>query len=288
MSNEVTKSVQWLRSSKDRILAMLPQGVAGERWLANVEYLMGSDEKLRKCRHESIFSAVLQGAEMGLSFNGSLQEAHLVPFGAECKLMVGYRGLRKMIRQGDREVGTIECRIVYTQDELMVEDGKLCWHADITCEERTKVKGAFCKITYMNGSEHWDYMTLAELEKVRATSKMKNSMPWKDFTTEMYRKTVLRRVAKQVPLSVECEQAITSMDESEGFDLEVQGKAPAQGNAATLAAIQPQERVGVSKSEISDYIGQQAEIYNPGEELPPLSEEEQADLGLEAERKAKE
>ena len=46
-------------------------------------------------------------------------------------------------------------------------------------------------------------MNIDELETTRKHSKASTSMAWKDFTTEMYRKTVLRRLCKYIELDFE-------------------------------------------------------------------------------------
>ena len=46
-------------------------------------------------------------------------------------------------------------------------------------------------------------MSVKELEKVRSKSKMANGMAWKDFTGEMYKKTVLHRIKKKVTIEFE-------------------------------------------------------------------------------------
>ena len=49
----------------------------------------------------------------------------------------------------------------------------------------------------------YDTMSLADLENTRKSSKASNSPAWKNFTGEMYKKTVLHRLCKHIELDFE-------------------------------------------------------------------------------------
>ena len=66
-----------------------------------------------------------------------------------------------------------------------------------------KVVGAFAVVEYEDGGIGTEVMSLAELENTRKHSKASNSMAWKDFTSTMYKKTVLRRLCKQIEIDFE-------------------------------------------------------------------------------------
>ena len=56
---------------------------------------------------------------------------------------------------------------------------------------------------YADGGIGTDMMSLEELENTRKHSKASNSPAWKSFTSEMYRKTVLRRLCKHIEIDFE-------------------------------------------------------------------------------------
>ena len=49
----------------------------------------------------------------------------------------------------------------------------------------------------------YDTMSVADLENTRKSSKAANSPAWKNFTGEMYKKTVLHRLCKHIELDFE-------------------------------------------------------------------------------------
>jgi recombination protein RecT len=57
---------------------------------------------LQKCTPESLFRASLQAVELGLEPGGALGHAYLVPYGNQCTLIPGYRGLVELVRRSIR------------------------------------------------------------------------------------------------------------------------------------------------------------------------------------------
>ena len=66
-----------------------------------------------------------------------------------------------------------------------------------------KTIGAFAVCLYADGGMQYDTMSLADLENTRKSSKASNSPAWKNFTGEMYKKTVLHRLCKHIELDFE-------------------------------------------------------------------------------------
>ena len=66
-----------------------------------------------------------------------------------------------------------------------------------------KIIGAFAVVLYTDGGMAYDTMSLADLENTRKASKASNSPAWKNFTGEMYKKTVLHRLCKHIELDFE-------------------------------------------------------------------------------------
>ena len=62
--------------------------------------------------------------------------------------------------------------------------------------------------TFKSGAPQFEWMSLEQLEAIHQRSKAKDFGPWNTDTEEMYRKTVVRRASKYLPMSVELAQAI--------------------------------------------------------------------------------
>jgi recombination protein RecT len=80
-----------------------------------------------------------------------------------------------------------------------------------------------------------EVMTVDEVEQVRNVSKAKNSGPWKDWWSEMAKKTCIRRLCKMLPSSVEMSEFWDRDDQN--FDLDNQ-RVPVEVPVEQIPALQ--------------------------------------------------
>lgn len=218
-----------------------------------------TNEALAKCEPVSFMSAIVQCSQLGLEPGGITGEAYLVPYRngkkniTEVQLIPGYRGLIKLARQSGLVV-KIESRTVHKNDPVFsVEyglDGDLK-HIPLFPGDRGEVIAAYAVATLKDGEKIFDVMGRDEIEIIRQMSLEKNSgpaAPWNKFPEEMARKTVVRRLWKYLPVSIELEnyQQITGVmeldhrvDEGEAPELILdipQEPMPTEGQLEVAAA----------------------------------------------------
>ncbi len=213
---------------------ILPKHVTPERLVKTLLVTVNRTPDLMLCTQESVLESIFRAAELGLDVSGTLGEAYLVPFNNRVKaadgteawqkqatFIPGYRGLAKLARQSG-EVANIEANVVYTEDLFDFEQGTnfhLTYKRSLA-DTRGKVLGAYALVTFKDGTHHADFMTEADVEKVRQRAMSKNSPAWKQHWDEMARKTVFRRLAKWLPLSGEKYQKAVEID-NEDFDFDL-------------------------------------------------------------------
>lgn len=182
----------------------LPKDFNKSRFVQNAIALINDNPNLQKYNQSQLKAGLLKGAFLGLDFYN--KEAYLIPYGNQLNFQIDYRGSKKLAKKYSiRAIKDIYAEIVRKGDEFEKEiDG-----------ENTKVKfkpvpfsdeqvlGAFAVVIYKDGGCQCEVMSLKELETTRSKSKASNSMAWKDFTTEMYRKTVLHRLCKHIEIDFE-------------------------------------------------------------------------------------
>jgi phage RecT family recombinase len=97
---------------------------------------------------------------------------------------------------------SIRAEIVYENDDFSYEmgDEPKIIHRPKVFGDRGAIVGAYAIATDEHGKMYRDTMDVLELEKVRATSKNPNGGAWGNWLTEMYRKTIAKRLFKQLPL----------------------------------------------------------------------------------------
>lgn len=111
--------------------------------------------------------------------------------------MIG--GLRKKLANHGF---SLRAEIVYEHDQFLYEmgDEPRIVHKPEVFGNRGEIRGAYAIAEAQDGAKYRETMTVEELEKVRAASRNASSGPWATWTTEMYRKTVAKRLFKQLPL----------------------------------------------------------------------------------------
>lgn len=197
---------------------------------------------LMKCSNESILLSLMQAAEMGLEPNTPLQHAALVPRknkqtgGYECQFMPMYRGLIELGRRSG-VLRTARAVPIYTCDEYAIVEGLVhtiehkphFTHADFG--DPSKVVMIYAVAQLVGGDIEWTYMTTPQIRRIQNRSPAGSSGPWQTDWEEMAKKTVIRRLAKMLPLSNELAKAIEiggdGDDEHEGVDLSMVAAAAA-------------------------------------------------------------
>lgn len=166
---------------------------------------------LQQCSPRSVLMSLMVAAQLGLDPSGAKGEGYLVPFRGECSFMPGYRGLLKLVRESGLRV---VAHIVYEGDTFSCGLGtdEYVRHSP-TLSDRGAVVGAYAVAREGDGAIFdITLMTADELERVREDAKSRNrgkeSPAWARWPEEMYRKTILRRICKTLPLGTPAARAV--------------------------------------------------------------------------------
>ncbi len=214
-----------LEKQKGEIQKVLPSHLSPERMARIAVNAVSRDAKLLQCTPISVLRCVMQAGSMGLEPGGPLGDSFLVPFRDKktgtmiCTLIVGYKGLISLARRSG-QVLSIEAHAVYGKDHWSFrrdQDGTFFSH--VPSEEQDpgpllRVYGvARLKDTPLAAIE---VMPRREVDAImRATQSQGAYGPWKDHFSEMCRKTVVRRLSKYLPMSVEFADALDREDRIE-------------------------------------------------------------------------
>ena len=194
----------FLDKRKNQIEGALPKFLTLERFLRGVLTQIRLVPKILDCDPGSIWIAMMQAAQLGLEF-GPLQHCFLIPYGKECQFQLGYRGMIDLARRSG-EVPSLYAHAVYKNDHFEYELGlnPKCEHKPVL-ENRGDLIAVY-GIAKIKGSDPMiDVMSKGDIDKIRARSKTANSStsPWKTDYDEMGKKTVIRRMFKTLPTSIE-------------------------------------------------------------------------------------
>lgn len=174
------------------------------RYVESVVIAVAADEKLQKCSAKSIIIAALQAASLGISVDPSTQQAYLVPYADDVKLIPDYRALVQMCANTNYYKYAPETNAVYEGE--IVNKNRFTGEITISGEKTSdKTIGWLTYSEARNGVKRWLYMTNEECDKHAETYnpggyKAKDS-PWNNKggvnRDKMRRKTCLRSFVKR-------------------------------------------------------------------------------------------
>lgn len=199
---------------KKQISLALPRHMSADRMLRIALTELRRTPALLSCNRESLLGAIVQCSQLGLEPGNNLGHAYLIPYGKECTLIIGYKGLIDLARRSGQII-SISAREVRANDKFKIKYGlhEVLEH-EPNFEDRGELKGFYAIAQLKDGGHQFEYMPLIEINKIRDTSKSsKSSMsPWGSYYEEMAKKTVIRRLFKYLPVSIEIQQAV-ALDE---------------------------------------------------------------------------
>lgn len=201
---------------KQMALAM-PKSMTPDRLTRIVMTECRKTPALLKCAPESFYGAVLQCAALGLEPGSALGHCYLLPFGngkdkqgrPNAQLIIGYRGMIDLARRSGQIV-SLQAYCVHAQDTFNYQLGLEpdIQHVPASTADRGPVTHVYAVAKLKGGGIQFEVMSRAEIEKVRSTSKAGNSGPWASHWDEMAKKTVIRRLFKYLPVSIEAVRAV--------------------------------------------------------------------------------
>lgn len=214
--------------SQEKWAALLPKQMSPERLQKVALMAISRNKALLDCSPQSLLEAFIDASTLGLDVCGSMGRAYLVPYKnnktgqSEAKFIIGYRGLIDLARRSG-EIESIAAHVVYEHDEFVVElgDSERIIHKPYMAGDRGKPVAVYAVAKLKGGAVQTDVMTKADVDKIRGRSRASNSGPWVTDYDEMARKTVVRRLCKYLPLTIEAAVAISESDAAEYQDFEV-------------------------------------------------------------------
>jgi len=201
------------------IKAILPQGLIYERLLRIALTTLAKVPKLKECTQASFIGAILQSVMTGLEPDGT--QACIIPYKNQAQFQPMYQGLMKLCRNAD--ITRIYAEIVRENDEFSMTLGtnKKIVHIPNYKGDRGTEIGYYAVYYNKEGEPDFEYMTRAEIDYTRAqSSRAKSDSPWNAWYDEMAKKTVLKRLLKRAPKSIEVQSLLdidNTLDSKKGL-----------------------------------------------------------------------
>lgn len=208
-----------IKRQQPAIEAALPNvGVTAERLTRILMTQIRINDKLASCTPASLLGAVMLTAQLGLE-PGPLGQAYFVPFGSECQFIIGYKGL---IALAYRSGGIVISAYEICQNDIFKHNygtGEVT-HTFQLQKDRGPTVGVWAKAVLPSGATNILVMTKSEVEEHRKRSRAAGSGPWVTDYGAMAKKTVIRALCSQLPLSAEAQHALAADETAVVFNKE--------------------------------------------------------------------
>lgn len=253
--NSEPKSVKELLASpamRQQIAHALPKHMSPDRLTRIALTEMRRVPKLAQADPKSFMGAIMQVAQLGLEPGNALGHAYLIPFdvnrkfgndwrkSTEVQVIIGYRGMIDLARRSGQII-SLSARVVREKDHFVYGYGldEKLEHIPYEGDDAGKVTHFYAVAKLHGGGVQFEVMTVAQVDAVRdksqgyqgaltnaAKNKKEPDSPWINNYDEMGRKTVVRRLFKYLPVSIEIQRAV-------GLD-EMADAGVSQGNAHVI------------------------------------------------------
>ena len=192
-----------IQSGAKQFATALPKHVNSERFVRIAITTIRQNPKLAQCNQESLLGALMVSAQLGLE-PGTLGQCYLIPYGRECQFQIGYKGMIELLRRSG-QLKDIYAYSVYENDEFEMTYGleRNLKHKP-NLQDRGNFIGCYCVAVLKDDARAFEYMTKEEIEAHgKKFSKTYGNGPWKTDFEAMAHKTVVKKMLKWLPLSVE-------------------------------------------------------------------------------------
>lgn len=200
----------------------LPSDFNKARFVQNTVALVAENEQLARMPQAKLVPVLLKGAYLGLDFFN--KECYAVPYGQQLQFTPSYKGMVKLAKlYSKRPLTDVYAHVVRDGDEF--ESGMEDGHEYVRFKPKPfndgAIVGAFAVAQFKDGGIKVEVMNKAQLDAVKRMSKSQSGTSWKFFPDQMYQKSVVRRLCKNIDLDMENAEQARIMQAEDVHEVEV-------------------------------------------------------------------
>lgn len=252
---QITTLGSLLKAQRPELEKALTRSLDVDRFIVSVTTAVKTNPGLLECTPLSIVACAQQAAIYQLEMGSVLGQCYMVPYynkhtrSKEAQFQIGYRGLQALaFRSG--KVSSFPAHVVRERDTFDYELGTHPYirHKPTGAPDPGPVTHVYAVIHVRDGQSDFEVMTREQIEahRQRYSKDTRPDSAWNTAWEEQAKKTVIRRLAKRTPVSIEFQEAALKDEYGEAG---VHQDLPAAAN--TIATTQARldvmkERIGAS------------------------------------------
>ncbi len=240
-----------LMAARAQLEAALSGRIKPEHMIRVAITAISQSPQLMECTHLSLCSGVMRAAELGLELSGPLGHAYLVPRRnnkancVEATFQVGYRGLIELVDRTGNMRSSPHVRAVREGDRFSYQMGTDPRIDHVPGNRNGPWSHVYAIAFFKGGSFDFEVMTKEEIWAHRnryAKGADRADSPWKTSEEAMAKKTVLARLLRHCPVSIEVREALSADAEPLTLD-----STPVEANGSRsdqlMDLLDPQDQV---------------------------------------------
>jgi len=208
----------------------MPNNFNKTRFLQNCMTVLQDTKGIESCDPTSVARTMLKGAFLGLDFFN--KECYAIVYSNQVQFQTDYKGEKKLAKKYSvRPVKDIYAKLVREGDEFReeVKDGQQTIQFNPKPFNDGKILGSFAVALFEDGGLMYEAMSSEEIEATRRNySKQPNGQAWTKSQGEMYKKTVMRRLCKNIELDFDTIEQAQAFEDSSDFDFNQEPKPQQQ------------------------------------------------------------
>jgi recombination protein RecT len=257
MSNQL----QVIHANLDKLLETkreaMPANFNKTRFLQNCMTVLQDVKDIDKCDAISVARTLLKGAFLGLDFFN--KECYAIIYGGKVEFMTDYKGEVKLAKlYSIQKIKEVYAKVVRQDDEFeeLIQNGKQTINFRPLAFNDGEILGAFAVVLFQDGSMNYDTMSKKDIENIKENfSKKSNqtgeySKAWVATPSEMYKKTVLRRLCKNIELNFDTIEQKQAFEDAADIDF---NKAPVKQKS-------PLNVVEAEYTEVEELVEEQGDL----------------------------
>lgn len=204
----------------------MPKNFNKTRFLQNCMTVLQDTKDIDKCDAQSVARTMLKGAFLGLDFFN--KECYAITYGGSVQFQTDYKGEKKLAKKYSvRPIKDIYAKLVRIGDDFLeeIKDGQQTIQFKPLNFNDSDIVGAFAVALFADGGMVYEVMSIADMDLTRKNySKQANGQAWSKSPGEMYKKTVLRRLCKNIELDFDTIEQTQAFEDGGDMDLNKEAK----------------------------------------------------------------
>ncbi len=202
-----------IEHAKGKLAKVSTRYLGEDRLAALAISIWSKNKRLQSCSPTSFLRALYEACQLGLDPTGVGNQGHIVAYRGEAKFIRGWGGVVTMAARRGINIDTFA---VYDSDEFEVaryanDKGYFLGLHHVEKREDPETLGNVRAAYAVASCKDWEQPMIEvvwrhDVEKIRKNSASPNSPAWKEWYSEMARKTAVNRLAKRLPLFVEVKE----------------------------------------------------------------------------------